>query len=208
MDRLQQRHRGFDRADAGAADSRIDVDDDLERPLANRGRERGDVRRIVDSDHEIGDSAVERDEPLDRRRRHDRRGDQDRLDAAGREHLCFAELRAAQADRAGIQLHARDREALVCLGVRPQRHAGALRQRSHLLHVAAERIAIEHEHRRVQLAARSRLADQMGVQTDVVEHELPAIQLPIPKSSTRCALANFAAGSTCARTLQKRSAIG
>ena len=37
---------------------------------------------------------------------------------------------------------------------------------------------------------------------------LPAIQAPIPNSSARCAFANFAAGSTCARTLQKRSAIG
>ena len=118
MNRLQQRDSCLDRADARPANPRIDVDDDLERTLANGSCDRGYVRRIVRSHHQIGDAIVEGDQTLDARSGHDRRSDQERFDAAGREHFGLAELRAAQADRTGIELHARDRETLVSLGVR------------------------------------------------------------------------------------------
>ena len=159
--------------------------------------------------HEIRRCGVERNQPFDRRRGHDRRRDQDRLDAAGRQHLGFAELGAAQADRAGIQLQARDRQALVRLGVRPQRDARAAsraRPSCCMLRSSASRSStstgVFSSRRDPGLPIRcacKRMSSSMS---------LTAIQTPIPKSSARCALANFAAGSTCARTLQKRSAIG
>ena len=104
---------------------------------------------------------------------HDRRGDQNRFDAAIRKRLGFAELGAADADRAGRELALGDVDALVSLRMRAQRDARQLRERRHLLDVAIERVEIDHERGRVQIGARSRPSNELLVQTNVIEHDSP-----------------------------------
>ena len=78
--------------------------------------------------------------------------------------------------------------------MRTQRHAVRLRERRHRRDVALQRVAIDHQHRRVERRARAVLADQMRGAIDIVDHAPPIT--PIPNSYARCAFANFAPGST------------
>ena len=66
------------------------------------------------------------------------------------EHLCLAELGAGQSDRTRLELQAGDVRALVGLGVWPQRHAIAGRERRHLGDVALEHVEIDGDERRVE----------------------------------------------------------
>ena len=93
-------------------------------------------RRIVDDErqrdaigqreHAIGVDRVERI------------GQPDVGDARVGEHLGLAELGAADADRAALDLHPRDLRRLVGLGVRPQPHAARVGRRLHPIDVPLE----------------------------------------------------------------------
>ena len=65
-------------------------------------------------------------------------GQADVGDARIRKDFGFAELRAADASGAGLELPLRNLRALVRFGVRPKAHAGASRQRLHRLDVVAQ----------------------------------------------------------------------
>ena len=75
-------------------------------------------------------------------------GQPDVLDAGVGEHLGLAQLGAAHADRARVDLQARDGGALVGLRVRPQADAGAGRARLHRADVGLEPRAIDVHARR------------------------------------------------------------
>ena len=119
---------------------------------------------MVDHDHQPLHFGVERDQARDRLRRHDRRGDVQPFYAGLAQRLGLAQLGAADAQRPGRDLAARDVGRFVRLGMRPKLHAMRLRERRHLCDVAVEHVEIEHQRRRVQRAPRPLLADEMSVQ--------------------------------------------
>ena len=150
--------------DPGAPLPDIDLDEDTERLAgADRSGERLDVPHIVDDDDQPVGRFVKGNQPVDHRRRDNRRRDQDVGDPARAHHLCLADRRAADSDRAGRDLAAHDRERLAALAVRPDIHAGRTGKARHAFDVAVERIEVEHQRRRAEAGAAARGADEAGV---------------------------------------------
>jgi hypothetical protein len=77
--------------------------------------------------------------------------DQDVAYAAGRHDLSLADLLAADTDRSGGDLHARDLGALVGLCVRAQCHTGRARGVRHSLQVALQGVQVNEQGRRIHL---------------------------------------------------------
>lgn len=207
LDRLHQGDRRLGRGHAGPMDARIQVDDHLQR-LAGclGGRAQGlDIGRMVDHGHQVGGPAVQGDQSGDGRGRDDRRGDQQarRHPAVGQD-LGLADLGAAQAHGSGGDLQLGDVDALVGLGVGPQLDALFGRERRHPGDVALKGRAVDHQHRRVEVAARALGADQLGMQV-LVGHGGSRQR---PKSWVRWALANLPAGSQVLQAATKSPARG
>ena len=80
----------------------------------------------------------------------------------------FADLGAADADRAGLDLALGDIRALVRLGVRAQLQASGPREIGHARDVAGEGVEIDHQRRGVQAVPRSLLVQQMAVKLLIV----------------------------------------
>ena len=78
-------------------------------------------------------------------------GDEHVANAGGDERLGLADLLAADADRAALDLRVRDVRALVRLRVRAQRDAAAAHGVGHQVEVALERVEVDDERRRVDV---------------------------------------------------------
>ena len=72
-------------------------------------------------------------------------------DAAVGQGFRFAELRAADADGAAVELHARERCGLVRLCVRAQLDAAAVELRGHRVEISFDHVEVEQEGGRVDL---------------------------------------------------------
>jgi len=110
--------------------------------------ERGDARQLGSVDHLVRDVDV--------------------VDAGGGERFRLARLLDADADRAGLSLHPRDRRALVHLRVRPQPDAVAARERRHGGEVSLHRVEVDDERRRVDRL--DRIAD-LRLRRGVAHHD-------------------------------------
>src|SRR5207249_3682977 len=128
-----------------------DVDDDAGR--AGRGAAGRHVLGVVDDNHRVGRLGDELHEPRDRRRRHDLRRDQQPADASGGHHLGLAQLGAGDTQRAGLDLALRDLRALVGLGVRADRFAGAAHVPDRIVRAMAQPI-IDHRGPRFEALVR------------------------------------------------------
>jgi hypothetical protein len=147
---------------AGAVGADVEVDHHLERLRGprRRGLERGEVLGRVGDHHQLGFRGVQRHQPRELRLTGRRRGDQHARNPAGDHRLGLAQGRAADAHRAGLGLSAGDGDALVALGVRPEREPGTTAMLGHARDVALHRVEVEHQRRRAQPPAAPRHPDQ------------------------------------------------
>src|SRR5262249_29437280 len=106
-------------------------------------------------------------------------------------------------DRAGGDLSPGDVDALVGLGVRPQRDPARPGVVGHARDVAIERLAVEDQHRGVELVARCGAPDERAVQSLIVGHVVSR-----SNSRIRWSLASLPCGSTRRRTAQNAGARG
>ena len=90
-------------------------------------------------------------EPRELRGADDLVGDEHVAHAGGDERLRLADLLAADADGAALELRERDLRALVRLRVRAQRDAGAAHRVRHQVEVALERVEVDDERRGVDV---------------------------------------------------------
>ena len=124
-DARRQRQRLRRRCHAVTAHPHVDADQDADRPVAARmGGERLDAGEAVDQHHEAVGLLGRECEPGDHRRRHHRRGDEEAGQPRVGQHLRLEHGRAAEADRAGIDLPLADDAGLVRLGVGPDLASG------------------------------------------------------------------------------------
>ena len=107
------------------------------------------TRRVIDDDRHRR-AVHQRHQPRGVRRVH-RIGQADVVDAGVGEHFGLAELRAADADGAALDLPARDDRRLVRLGVRPEPRAGGGGERLRAVEVVQETRAIDEDLRRRKL---------------------------------------------------------
>jgi len=129
--------------DSAAMEADVDLDEHVEHRAGSGHRRRPAARdlEVVDDDRE---SRL-------LQQRHDARriggmhrvGQPDVLNPRVGHHLGLAELRAADAGGAGVDLPARDHRALVSLAVRSQAHARVLRERLHRHDVRTEPTTID-----------------------------------------------------------------
>src|SRR6185295_2708586 len=80
----------------------------------------------------------------------------------------LADLGAAYADGAGLDLKPRNVRGLVRLCVRPERHEVRLRERRHAGDISLQHIKLDHQNGRIEAGAAALAADQMGVQVLVI----------------------------------------
>ena len=139
-----------------------DVDDDVggDAELFGGIREVLRVLRIVDRLHERLVRFADRHRASNLVRRHVAGRHDDLVDAAGRHGLGLADLRGADANRAGGELQLRDRGAFVRLRVRTAGHAGRRQLPLHRREVLLQLVEIDAERRRVELPLRD--ADERG----------------------------------------------
>ena len=133
LDQYRDRHAGGDRGGADLADDVRIVGEHGDRGLLRHGGEARELRRADDL---VGDEHV--------------------AYAGGDEGFGFADLLAADADGAALDLRERDVRAFVRLAVRAQRDGGAADRIRHQVEIALERVEIDDERRRVDVARRSR----------------------------------------------------
>jgi hypothetical protein len=121
LDHLRNKRRGVRRTDSGAAHARIDVDKHLEFLFGDLCRSVDPSRHIgiVADQDELAHAPVQRDDARDAGVAHHRRRQENRIDPGRCQCFGLAELGAADADRAAIDLPARDDRRLVCFRVRP-----------------------------------------------------------------------------------------
>ena len=98
---------------------------------------------MIDDERELG--SIEQRKHAIRIRWIERIGEPDVLDAGISEHFRLAELRAADADRAAIDLAFRHEWALVCLAMRTQANAIRVRRVLHSFDVVKEPPAIDQD---------------------------------------------------------------
>ena len=144
---------------AGAAQSGVDVDENLDRS-GRRSSQFGGSVDVVHDDPEVRQAGRQGRGAGGRACPGDGRGDQDRVDAMGRQRLGLGQFGAADADRPGRDLPPGNCRALVRLGVRPQRQAGRLGAGRHQGHIGLEGVEIQHRRRRRDQRARAGLGDQ------------------------------------------------
>ena len=120
---------------------------------------------MIHHTHQPVCQTVQPDQPGDGSLRDHGGGDvQPGSDAVLGHDLCLADLGAAHADRACRNLQFGDVGALMGFGMRPKLHALGTRKIGHGGDVAAQRIQIDNQHRRIEVPARALLADQRAVQ--------------------------------------------
>jgi hypothetical protein len=142
---IGQGHRVTQALDAGPAHAHVDVDDNA------RGRsggpegscERPGCGRRVDRDRDRAARSRARECPEPGRIEDDVREQHVGADLRGRGDLVGR--RAREPLRAGGELHARDRRALVVLQVRAQARLAAAEKRRHPLDVPLEHVQVDHE---------------------------------------------------------------
>jgi hypothetical protein len=130
----------------------VNVHDDGKR-LAVRLRGHGqrlDIIGMVHNHHEVRDRRVESREPRDRRGRDYRRCDEQARYASAAQGLRFAQLGAANADRARRHLPKRHVQRLVGFCVRTELDAVRRGERCHRRDVAVEHLDIDNQRRRIQ----------------------------------------------------------
>ena len=95
---------------AGAALSRLEIDQHVDsRPTSRGAIDRREIGGMIDHDAQsVRRRGVERDESGDLGRRHVRRGDVYAREPRRHHHLGLAQSRAADAERTGFDLAARD----------------------------------------------------------------------------------------------------
>jgi len=165
-DRLGQRKRAVARGDAGAVLAHVEVDQDLQRPAGGGagGGEVRHVRRAVGDDHQVRAGFVEGGQAAAAFCGDDRGGNEDRADAAGREDLRLAELGAADADRARLELAFGDLDRFVGLGVGAEGDVFLGAEAGHLRDVRFEQVEIEDERRGVEAPAAAGDVEEVGVE--------------------------------------------
>ena len=184
LDPPRQRDRAIDAGDAGPALADVELDDDRERLagfLAGGGK-RVHIRGIVRDHHEPLGLLVQGDEPVDHRRRHDRRGDQHAFYSGARDHLRLADGRAADADGARGHLPAADLDRFGALAVRPQIDAGRFGMRGHGGDIGVERVEVEQQRRRIEAGARALLADEFLIRPKAAGFRFDHRHLPVSLS--------------------------
>ena len=138
--------RGRVGIDAAAMKADVNFHEHIELPF--RGDHRGRPRRghvaVVHDDREAN-PAIEQRNDARGVGGIDRIGQPDVGNTRLGEHFSLAELRAAHASRAGVELHLRNGRALVRLRVRSQTHARARRERLHRGDVVLETRAIDED---------------------------------------------------------------
>src|SRR5581483_4393502 len=160
-DPLGQRRGRRAGRDAAAVLADVHLDDHAQ---AQAGRLGGGgellgVRRVVDDHHHLG-VPRQADQADDLRRADHLARDQDAVDPALDHRLGLGELRAADADRAGVELLARDERRLVRLGVRAHRLAAPPAPLGHPRDVPLEPDDVDDQRRRVELLQRPADRDQ------------------------------------------------
>ena len=124
-DVARKRNNTRRRCNAGAVHTGVNVHDDGKRlaaPIRGYGQ-RLDILRMVHNHHEVRYRLVEGDEPRDCWRRDDRRCHVKAPDASTAQCFGFAQLGAANADRAGCHLPKRHVQRLVRFCVRAELYA-------------------------------------------------------------------------------------
>ena len=152
-------------AGAGAMQPDIDIDHHIEHESGRcgGGLEGVQIVHVIGHHHERLVVAAERHQAVDLGGRHDGRGDEQSLDSPRRQRLRLAQGGAADAERAGVQLAARDLHALVGLRVGAEGDTLLCRVRRHRGDVALHRVEIEHQSGRDQAGPRFALIDQRFV---------------------------------------------
>ena len=118
--------------DAAAMKPDVNFHEHVELPLRGDHRRRPRRRHVaVVHDDRQPHAAIEQRDDARGVGGIDRIGQPDVANAGLGKHFSLAKLRAAHANRTGIELHLRDDRALVCLRVRPQTHARARREGLH-----------------------------------------------------------------------------
>ena len=191
---FRQRHRRLRIAGAGAMQPDIDIDHHIEHEpgRCGDGLEGAQIVHVIGRHHERLMVAAERHEAVDLGGRHDRRGDEQPVDPPRRQRLRLAQGGAADAERAGVQLAARDLHALVGLRVWAEGDTLLCRVRRHRGDVALHRVEIEHQSGRDQAGPRFALIDQRFVRPKRrrCRHPRPpklprSAPQPSPSSATR-----------------------
>ena len=151
QDARDQRRRGVGR-DAAATVADVDLDENRDRRLrrARRFGQQVDALGGVDGDREP-DVPRQLGDARELGRPDDLVGDEDVVEARGRQGFGLARLLDADADRAGADLQPGDRRALVHLGVRAQAHAALAGEGRHRREVALHRVEVDHQGRRVDI---------------------------------------------------------
>ena len=119
--------------------------------------------------------------------------------AVRRQSLGLSQLRAAYAERTGIQLTAGDVGAFMGLGMRSQGNPALRRTRGHFRNVAIKRIEIQNQNGCVERGTRSAPPNQIAMQPLVIDHA---------NRLSRWEFRNLPSGSKLRRTARKRSASG
>jgi len=149
-DGLRDRHRRRARRDAAAIRADIDLDQygDADPCGARRSPDAGDGGNVV-GQHGHGGLLRHRGEPRELRSADDLVCDEHVAHAGGDERFRLADLLAADADGAALELRERDLRALVRLAVRTQRDSSPVHCVGHQVEVALERVEVDDEGGRV-----------------------------------------------------------
>ena len=158
------------RIDAAAMKADVHLDQHVDLALVHAHQARPAPRDIEVVDDEREPRAIEELEDAGGVGRVDRVGKPDVVDAGRGEDFGLAELRAADADRAARDLHAREVRRLVRLGVRPEADAPRVRRRLHAVDVLLEARLVDEDRRGAEVAelhgasvAESGIRDQVGI---------------------------------------------
>ena len=173
-----RRHRGACQGDerrlvgaAGATVTGGEIDEHVERFAgpARRSAERREIVGMIDDDAQsVMRLRMERDEARDLGLGHLRRGDVHAGECPPATMISASpKRRAADAERAGLDLQLGDARRFMRLGMRAQRHADGARMRRHRRDVALERVAIDEQRRRVERGAAAGLVDEAGIGAEV-----------------------------------------
>ena len=121
--------------------------------------------------------ARERRKPLGLGGADEREREQDVADPGGLHHLGLAELLAGDPDRAGAELHVRDRGQLVRLDVRPEGETVLVAVALHPRDVALDGVQVDGRNRRVE--RRDVHVSRLSAPASIRPHGAPASHNPV-----------------------------